>query len=149
MEPRLRHAVQIMTRCHEHHNGRICVLDQKQTGDVWLEVFVWAKAFCTHGIVVQQWANSAKVNLLSTSSRCLNPAVYWKGTFVSCGEGSCTNNIYTLKQNLFTPPSAIPSPIVLHNVSVHLTLNKLFRKASCHLKRVYTKQHGIIHCFNV
>lgn len=47
------------------------------------------------------------------------------------------------------PLSAIPSPIVLHNISMHLTLNKLFRKASCRLQTVCTKQHEIIRCFNV
>ncbi len=49
MEPGLRHAVQIMTQCHEHHNGRIRVLNQKKTGNVWLEVFEGAQGFCTNG----------------------------------------------------------------------------------------------------
>lgn len=150
MEPRLWHAVQIMTRCHEHPNGRSRVLIQENwqcvARGIWRPISILHCWQC--GTTVRK--QHTQVRLLSTSSRCLNVALYWKGIFLfPVGKHLAQTTFTRSNKTCLLPLSAIPSPIVLHNISMHLTLNKLFRKASCRLQTVCTKQHEIIRCFNV
>ena len=83
---------------------------------------------------------SKQVHLLGMSSRCLDPAANHEGAFASCGEAHHTNNIYTLKHNLFTPlrsavpppspPPPSPHPRLCCTTSARIwLLNKLFRKS--------------------
>ena len=136
-----------MTRCHEHPNGSSRVLSQENwqcvAGAIWRGIGTPAPlaARCNGA-----QAASAQVHSLSMSSCCLNPALYSEGTFVSRG-GSISH-----KQHLHAQTKPVYSPVgrsFPHYVTQRQTLNKLFRKASCHLQTVYAKQHEIIHCFNV
>lgn len=150
MEPRLRHAVQIITPCHEHPNGRSRVLIQENwqcvAGGIW-----WAT------IIPQHWQRGTTVHKHHAGSFIKHVVTPPRSRTLLSGNICFPWGSILHKQHLHAQTKPVYSPVgrslFPHCVAQHersgSTLNKLFRRASCHLQTACSKQHEIIHSFNV